>query len=294
MANIHQHNASPTAPRRIAKWVAGVVCVCTAATTIYGLNKNPKIAILGFVGMVFAIILLLVVARATAQVGQPNAPFFDLLVRILVVFVLLYFMVFSVFLLTKLPNLFDAPPRPNAAEMEVLEHLERIEGLNAIPEKQRTNALSIARSMTEIVDFPLSLGYKIQKYEYAALGYLYAAQFETNPTERVQLAGVANRLADFALTNCIYEATGKRKFHAGPYYDKILPENMRINQDEPRIEMIRVAGTAIQAELGGKEKRAEVRSLYRNIPSDYRKTIEAEVLKDPLLGPILAETESSK
>lgn len=80
-------------PKSIARWVAGVVAVCSGAATIFSLfSKNPRAAVFAFIGMVFAIVLLLVVQRAIRAVGARDAAFYDFLVKGLVVFVLVYFM----------------------------------------------------------------------------------------------------------------------------------------------------------------------------------------------------------
>ena len=92
----------PPPPRSVARWVAAVVAVSSGAATVYGLYTDKRIAVLAFLGMVFAMVLLLVVQRAVTEVGRADAKFYDLLVKVLVVFVVLYFMVLTSFLFPQL------------------------------------------------------------------------------------------------------------------------------------------------------------------------------------------------
>jgi hypothetical protein len=78
-------------PKSIARWVAGVVGVCSGAATIYGLFADKRVAIFAFLGMIFAIVLLLVVQRAIRAVSAKDAKFYDLVVKIVIGFVVLYF-----------------------------------------------------------------------------------------------------------------------------------------------------------------------------------------------------------
>jgi len=87
---VDPHPTKP--PKSIARWIAGVVAVCSGAATIYGLFSDKRVAVFAFIGMIIAIVLLLVVQRAIRAVSAQNATFYDLLVKGLVVFVLLYFM----------------------------------------------------------------------------------------------------------------------------------------------------------------------------------------------------------
>lgn len=79
----------------IAKWVAGIVAICSGGATVYGLFSDKKVTILAFMGMVFALILLFVVQRAAKDVNRRAAKFYGGLVKILVAFVVLYFIVLS-------------------------------------------------------------------------------------------------------------------------------------------------------------------------------------------------------
>jgi sulfatase modifying factor 1 len=119
---------SPAArpPKSIARLVAGVVSVMTAAAGIYGLFKDPKIALLAFIGMIFAVVLLLLINHAskvvedagkaldqqTRQARQKRAQFWELLIRVLAVFVLGYFMILAVLLLPQVPGLFKSNGHP--------------------------------------------------------------------------------------------------------------------------------------------------------------------------------------
>ncbi|SRR6266498_1446316 len=87
------HQAKP--PKSIARWVAGVVAVCSSAATIYGLFSDKRVAVFGFIGMIIGIVLLVVVQRAIRAVSAHDATFYDFLVKGLIVFVLLYFMVLT-------------------------------------------------------------------------------------------------------------------------------------------------------------------------------------------------------
>ncbi|MEN3370537.1 MAG: hypothetical protein V7609_2680 [Verrucomicrobiota bacterium] len=82
-------------PKSIARWVAGVVGVCSGAATIYGLFSNKRIIIPAFIGMIFAMVLLLVVQRAIRAVSAKDAKFYDLVVKIVIGFVVLYFIVLT-------------------------------------------------------------------------------------------------------------------------------------------------------------------------------------------------------
>jgi len=99
-----QRDGDAQPPKSIARWVAGVVAVSTGAATIYGLYADKRIAILAFICMVFAIILLLVVQRAIRSVGTPSSQFYDIIVKVLVIFVLLYFMAIAIVLFPVLRN----------------------------------------------------------------------------------------------------------------------------------------------------------------------------------------------
>lgn len=78
-------------PKSIARWVAGVVGVCSSAATIYGLFADKRVAIFAFIGMIFAILLLLVVQRAIRAASAKDAKFYDVVVKIVIGFVVLYF-----------------------------------------------------------------------------------------------------------------------------------------------------------------------------------------------------------
>jgi hypothetical protein len=82
-------------PKSIARWVAGIVAVCSSAATIYGLFSDKRVAVFGFIGMIVGIVLLVVVQRAIRAVSAHDATFYDLLVKGLIVFVLIYFMVLT-------------------------------------------------------------------------------------------------------------------------------------------------------------------------------------------------------
>lgn len=104
---------APQPPKRLAKWVAGVTGVMTASATIYGLFADKKVAVLAFIGMVFAIVLLVVVERAAKQIETAKARFYEIVVRILIVFVLLYFMAVAVAIWPALVKwLTTSPPAP--------------------------------------------------------------------------------------------------------------------------------------------------------------------------------------
>jgi hypothetical protein len=78
-------------PKSIARWVAGVVGVSSGAATIYGLFADKRVAIFAFLGMIFAILLLLVVQRAIKAASAKDAQFYDVVVKIVIGFVVLYF-----------------------------------------------------------------------------------------------------------------------------------------------------------------------------------------------------------
>ena len=94
-------------------WAAAVVAVSNGAASVYGLYADKRIAIFAFLGMVFAIVLLLVVQHAVRVVGKEDARFYNILVKVLAVFVVLYFMVLAIalfpVLLRWLSN--STPPR---------------------------------------------------------------------------------------------------------------------------------------------------------------------------------------
>lgn len=80
----------------IGKWVAGISLTCTTAATIYGaFAGNAAAAVLGFMGMAFAIVLLAIIAKAALQVGAKNIAFYDLMVKIVITFIVSYFIVLS-------------------------------------------------------------------------------------------------------------------------------------------------------------------------------------------------------
>ncbi len=81
----------PKPPKSTARWVAGVVGVCSGGATIYGMFADKRVAILAFIGMIFAIALLLVVQRGIKAVGKRDAKFYDILVKVLILFAVLYF-----------------------------------------------------------------------------------------------------------------------------------------------------------------------------------------------------------
>lgn len=88
--------SAPKPPLPIAKWVAGVTAVSSAAATIYGLYADKRIAILAFLGMVFGIVLLALVARAADAIAKGvHSLFWDILIKILVCFIMVYFMVLA-------------------------------------------------------------------------------------------------------------------------------------------------------------------------------------------------------
>jgi uncharacterized membrane protein HdeD (DUF308 family) len=70
----------PKPPNSIARWVAGVVAVCSGAATIYSLFKDKRVAVLAFIGMIFAMLLLLVVKRAVRAVSAKDAAFYAVLI----------------------------------------------------------------------------------------------------------------------------------------------------------------------------------------------------------------------
>ncbi len=101
-------------PKTIARWVAGVVAVCSGAAAIYKLFSDPRVAVFAFIGMVIAILLLLVVQRAVRAVSARDATFYDFLVKALIVFVLLYFMALTAALFPVLYRwLTNSAPVPN-------------------------------------------------------------------------------------------------------------------------------------------------------------------------------------
>jgi hypothetical protein len=91
MKRIPADPQSAKPPKSIARWVAGVVGVCSGAATIYGLFADKRVAIFAFIGMIFAMLLLLVVQRAIRAVSAKDARFYDLVVKIVIGFVVLYF-----------------------------------------------------------------------------------------------------------------------------------------------------------------------------------------------------------
>ncbi|HEV3191090.1 MAG TPA: GAF domain-containing protein [Polyangiaceae bacterium] len=114
-------------PRRLTRIVAGIISVSTAGATIYGLYSDKRIAVLAFIGMVFAIILLLVVARATHEVEAKASKFYDILVKVLVGFVVVYFMVLAAKLLpTVLAWLTSSPKTSDVAPVNP--YLSRLKG----------------------------------------------------------------------------------------------------------------------------------------------------------------------
>jgi hypothetical protein len=91
--------APSKAPRSMQRAVASVLAVAAAGATIYGLYRDKRVAVLAFIGMFFAIALLLIMQRAIREVGRSRERFYDILVKIIVVFVVLYFMSISALLL---------------------------------------------------------------------------------------------------------------------------------------------------------------------------------------------------
>ena len=87
-------------PYSIARWVAAVLGVSSTAATIYGFYADKRVAVLAFIGMVFAIVLLLVVALAAREILKTGtrSAFWDILVKVLVAFILVYFMVATSYL----------------------------------------------------------------------------------------------------------------------------------------------------------------------------------------------------
>lgn len=120
---------STKASLRLQRAIAGVVAFATAAATIYGLYEDKRIAILGFVGMVFAAILVVAVQRAIQEFGAPNQRFYDLIVKILAGFVVAYFIVLAIALgpalycyLTGRCGGAPQPPLPPAPNLEPVEN----------------------------------------------------------------------------------------------------------------------------------------------------------------------------
>jgi hypothetical protein len=97
-------------PKSIARWVAGVVGVCSGAATIYGLFADKRVAIFAFIGMIFAIVLLVVVRRGIKAVEKKDAKFYDVLVKVLIVFVVLYFIALTAALFPYLLKWLTAEP----------------------------------------------------------------------------------------------------------------------------------------------------------------------------------------
>jgi hypothetical protein len=95
------------APRKGQKLVAFTIAIATAGSTVLGIyNGDKRLAVLGFVGMVFATILTLAIQNAIHAFGRPNQRFYDILVKVLVAFVVLYFMAFCVALFSQLIGAF--------------------------------------------------------------------------------------------------------------------------------------------------------------------------------------------
>jgi hypothetical protein len=110
--------ATVTAPVTIGRWVSGVVGLMSAAATIYGLFTDKRIIVFALLGMVCAIILLLVVSRASKQVGRRRSAFFDAVVYVLVTFVVGYFMWLMVMLgpsLVRALTSSDGSPAPTSS-----------------------------------------------------------------------------------------------------------------------------------------------------------------------------------
>ncbi len=100
------HQARPSAPAQphkgLARWISTVTAVCTAAAGIYGLFAEPRLAVLGFLGVVIAIVLLLVVARAAKEAQSSRSRFYGTVAKAMVAFVVLYFMVLTALLMPSL------------------------------------------------------------------------------------------------------------------------------------------------------------------------------------------------
>jgi hypothetical protein len=89
------NSAKPPVP--IAKGVAGVMAVSSTAAAVYGLYADKRIAILAFIGMVFAIVMLLVIARAAKAISETGqrSIFWESLAKLLVAFIVIYFIVLA-------------------------------------------------------------------------------------------------------------------------------------------------------------------------------------------------------
>jgi hypothetical protein len=140
-------NDGENKPRPIARTVAAVVAVASGAATIYGMFTSPRVAVLAILGMALAMLLFLVVNRAVKAVGASDARFYDVLVKVLVVFAVGYF----VFLMVGLfPSIMiwlrgDPPGKPVDSTMvqtPVPSHIGVNEASRAIQNSPSTPAIS--------------------------------------------------------------------------------------------------------------------------------------------------------
>jgi hypothetical protein len=86
--------------------------VVSGAATVYGLFADKRLAVFGFIGFVFAIVLLVLVQRAIQQVGKPKAKLYDSIVLFFVIFVLAYFIALSVALFPHLVRWLTVKDQP--------------------------------------------------------------------------------------------------------------------------------------------------------------------------------------
>lgn len=110
MARTSANSGQAKPPKRLARYVAGVSMICSAGAGIYGLFRDKRIAIFAFVGVVFAVVLLIIVQQAIKEAQRHEGRFFGVLAKLLAIFVLLYFAALLVVLFPALTKWLTSDP----------------------------------------------------------------------------------------------------------------------------------------------------------------------------------------
>lgn len=87
----------PATPKRLRGWLALVPAVAGVATLVLSRLGDGSNAVLGIVGIGFAVIFLVAVARAAEETARGSGKFWDHVVRAMVLFVLLYVALLAIF-----------------------------------------------------------------------------------------------------------------------------------------------------------------------------------------------------
>lgn len=82
----------------------------SGGATIYGLFSDKRVAVLAFIGMVFALVVLFVVSKAAKDVAEKESKFYDVVVKALVSFIVVYFIAITISLFPALHDWLTSAP----------------------------------------------------------------------------------------------------------------------------------------------------------------------------------------